>query len=115
MSEPNYDEIPEQYARHLRAGAERIAGYNEDGYCPECANSGGDHHPKCSRRPNDVDLSNLEWRVVEAAVRWSEQGGAGGAAILEDPLHGAVDALISAREKAEQAVVVESPSCSNAL
>lgn len=31
-----------------------VHGYNEDGYCPECANSGGDHHPNCTRRPRTL-------------------------------------------------------------
>jgi hypothetical protein len=45
-----------------------VQGYNEQGFCPECANSGGDHHPNCSRNPSRKD----EPRTLQDAIARAE-------------------------------------------
>jgi len=56
---------------------------------------------------SDSEIQNLEWRVVEAAVKWRDSlygdivQQLGGASRL-DKLHHAVNALITARDQVER-------------
>lgn len=51
---------------------------------------------------DDSDLANLEWRVVEAAIKWRDGHPPPNACCdREEPLASAIDALISAREANE--------------
>ena len=45
----------------------------------------------------EIEIYTAEHRVLDAAVAWVAQGGAGGAASLEEPLFDAVEALIALR------------------
>lgn len=50
----------------------------------------------------DVEIGRLEDRVVEAAVEWRDGVAARGISAKDEPLIAAVDAIITARERAEQ-------------
>jgi len=135
-----YPEIPERYARHLRAGAARdvrmvdgkpmcIPTIDDDNVAPL-----GINHEISTSKPRqgmrtdkfapialDLTVANAERKVVEAAIQWLKANTAGmtpetWAAVDDDCenktelLYRAVSALISAREKAEQSSIPKSPA-----
>ena len=106
----HHPEIPEQYARHLRAGAAPL------GIKAEISKPAPREGMRIDRYPPitlDLTVAKAEREVVEAAIQWLKANTAGmtpetWAAVDDDCenktelLYRAVSALISAKEKAGQ-------------